>query len=1079
MKKNYLIILFVLFSFVFGINNVNAVSGKMTSSYDRCTGYKITSSYRTYGVLNSLKNYSATKAGSPFNAEYVTISGSKKIVYCIQKGPELPLGKTVTYSKFSTTDDYLTSTDVKNYNKGALARAIAYGKNGTHSDCGGSSYDRVATGAMAHMLNKCIVDSSASVCTDTSKRWDYISDSSFSSRIKGLFTATSARKTGVANYAVALRNKVLQHGLVPSISYATKDDAKANLRYLTTIDVSNKDNPKFSLSLTDATKARNGVYTLASGLWKVSAVDDGITASISGAKLNVETTKGHLAKTLCVTLSKTEKTGTLYKNSTGQDTVYMASPSSKTINRYVCFTTNYIKVNKVNSQTNEPIDGAKFNIFDSEADCKANNNPVKNVSDIPFANQDSGDKYSLATGNTYFYNVKENSTKTYYVREVTPPVGYRLYSKDQCQKATLNDATGVTYKNIKEVFTNIQAYKKDKLSDDPIKGVKLGLYDDDKCSVPTKMLDTSDDEQIKETDVSGMVTWHIDYTGQTAKSLYVKEEALPTGYTSVGKNCYEVKIGDIGDGSVSNTVVIYNMPYGNIRILKKDVKTNKPISGVKFRLLDESKKVAKDKDGNAVASITTNKDGVAVFSNIVYGTYYIEEVKAAPKYKVLTEPIKIVLNKNTDSIFLTKNSKLTFKYGDIISDGVVNSQDLDALNSILATPDGTLGLDKVMFASADVNGDNVIDNNDKKIFEAYLLYNSGNNSEKILDDADSYAKRKENVCKFLAGEASCDTSTLQLDRLAMLYKSYLAVPEGVSSDLSNYTYDDVLDIWFDKDGNPVNDPSLSSCPDTSSYKFKLGDVNGDCMIDNDDLADLQELISNGTDDQLRKSAADVNGDGELTVKDSDLLNSFLGYVQNEELMKTIVKFVDTEKELGENVNDNFVEGIDKMGTTGVVPHDEAQASIVITNEKINVKISKKSIAGSKEVPGAKLVIKNSKGQLIKSFVSKKTPTEFYIAAGKYTLTETVAPAGYSKLKTVISFKVGTDGNIKLLSAKSNMYKIVNSKGEDTDLDHIIIYNKLSKEVIVPDTASNVKFIFIVLGVILIAGGGYAVYKKYN
>ena len=73
--------------------------------------------------------------------------------------------------------------------------------------------------------------------------------------------------------------------------------------------------------------------------------------------------------------------------------------------------------------------------------------------------------------------------------------------------------------------------------------------------------------------------------------------------------------------------------------------------------------------------------------------------------------------------------------------------------------------------------------------------------------------------------------------------------------------------------------------------------------------------------------------------------------------------------------------------------------------------------------------------------------------------------------------VGKDGNIKILSAKSNLYKVTNYE-DGIDIDHLIIYNQLNKEVKVPDTASNVKIVLVALGVALVCGGGAFVYKRY-
>ena len=55
-----------------------------------------------------------------------------------------------------------------------------------------------------------------------------------------------------------------------------------------------------------------------------------------------------------------------------------------------------------------------------------------------------------------------------------------------------------------------------------------------------------------------------------------------------------------------------------------------------------------------------------------------------------------------------------------------------------------------------------------------------------------------------------------------------------------------------------------------------------------------------------------------------------------------------------------------------------------------------------------------------------------------------------------------------------MYNI--KKGTD---NHLIIYNELIKDqtVKVPNTASNIAIASIVTGIVLVAGGGYFIYKR--
>ena len=102
--------------------------------------------------------------------------------------------------------------------------------------------------------------------------------------------------------------------------------------------------------------------------------------------------------------------------------------------------------------------------------------------------------------------------------------------------------------------------------------------------------------------------------------------------------------------------------------------------------------------------------------------------------------------------------------------------------------------------------------------------------------------------------------------------------------------------------------------------------------------------------------------------------------------------------------------------------------ITFKNEKMSVKVSKQDIANGSEVPGAKLVIKNSDGKEIIQWTSSSKPYIIRgLAAGTYTLTETIAPDGYTKSEESITFKIGADG--KVYNANGNV------------IDKVIMYNK--------------------------------------
>ena len=235
-----------------------------------------------------------------------------------------------------------------------------------------------------------------------------------------------------------------------------------------------------------------------------------------------------------------------------------------------------------------------------------------------------------------------------------------------------------------------------------------------------------------------------------------------------------------------------------------------------------------------------------------------------------------------------------------------------------------------------------------------------------------------------------------------------------------------------------------------SEKYLLGDPSDDGKIDNDDIKIIDSIIAMQIEETEKQFyAADVNKDNVVDSKDKELLQKYIN--------GDTTAIPDALKEFE-------------------VSNYQKRVSLSVTNVPLDMKISKVSITNEKELPGAKIVIKNSKGEVFIEYTSTKKQKEFYIPIGDYTLIETVAPKGYQKLKTEVKFRVLANGNIKMISATSSTHKLV--KSQDGDLDHLKIFNSPEK-ISVPNTGSVIAISTLVIGIGLIGGGAYVLYRKYK
>ena len=94
----------------------------------------------------------------------------------------------------------------------------------------------------------------------------------------------------------------------------------------------------------------------------------------------------------------------------------------------------------------------------------------------------------------------------------------------------------------------------------------------------------------------------------------------------------------------------YSLNVGPLNIEKYDNKTNEPIEGIKFKLYKDANCTTEAKTANGSSiTLTTDKDGKASASNLLYGTYYLKETKTKIEYKVLNTPLKVIIDGESNS----------------------------------------------------------------------------------------------------------------------------------------------------------------------------------------------------------------------------------------------------------------------------------------------------------------------------------------------------------------------------------------------------------------------------------------------
>ena len=139
--------------------------------------------------------------------------------------------------------------------------------------------------------------------------------------------------------------------------------------------------------------------------------------------------------------------------------------------------------------------------------------------------------------------------------------------------------------------------------------------------------------------------------------IKIEEIEVPQGYyIDYDDNIKEV---DVKFGNINSITFKNQKIKGTIKIVKTSLKDNllsnilgdMPLEGAKFGIYDLN--------GNKIEEITTNKEGIAISSDLVFGKYKLKEIESPSYYKTNDNEIEFEISKNGEQILINvKNDNI-------------------------------------------------------------------------------------------------------------------------------------------------------------------------------------------------------------------------------------------------------------------------------------------------------------------------------------------------------------------------------------------------------------------------------------
>ena len=242
-----------------------------------------------------------------------------------------------------------------------------------------------------------------------------------------------------------------------------------------------------------------------------------------------------------------------------------------------------LKIIKTDGESGKPLAGAKFKI------AKSNGEVIEEA-------------VSDKNGLIFINNIDSDSV---IVTEIQAPDGYIL-------DATPHTVNLISGKQVSLELTNVskpglQIIKRDKLTNQPIAGVKFNLT----------YLANGGKKDIGTYTTGGNGTVFIPNL-KPGYYVVTEIEAAPGYVLDSTLHNIEVKGGEV------NSIELYNTPYSDLRIVKIDAESRKPLEGAVFKIFNAERK--------EIATRTTSEQGEIFLSSLPSGIVYIQEVKAPTGY---------------------------------------------------------------------------------------------------------------------------------------------------------------------------------------------------------------------------------------------------------------------------------------------------------------------------------------------------------------------------------------------------------------------------------------------------------------
>lgn len=265
------------------------------------------------------------------------------------------------------------------------------------------------------------------------------------------------------------------------------------------------------------------------------------------------------------------------------------------------------------------------------------NDENKKLANTKFAVRGGGFYAEVETGEDGTVTVEVPAAGTYSITEIAPPVGYTLDPATYTVEVEGHTAAGEEVAFIAENYqTKVKLNKVDE-NGNRREGAEFSILDADGKQPAKFTQEGSVYTYSEDGDVTAIAAGYAEIVGLPVGSYILRENKAPKNYIPMEDMSFHVRA-DLYDKALELTVE--NLPHEKGIAVLKESPDGTRLKGAVFTLYKA--------DNTEVEKVTTNKAGVALFTGLNPGSYYIKETAAPEGYKPLDKRFDFIIDANGD-----------------------------------------------------------------------------------------------------------------------------------------------------------------------------------------------------------------------------------------------------------------------------------------------------------------------------------------------------------------------------------------------------------------------------------------------